>query len=50
MNIARRPNDNVWKFSIYKLEKKSSIIILDLTKFGQRVLFDFFMGGGVTFF
>lgn len=32
-----------------QIRKKSNIIILDLTKFGQRVLFDFFMGG-VTFF
>lgn len=29
-----------------QIRKKSNIIILDLTKFGQRVLFDFFMGGG----
>lgn len=33
-----------------QIRKKSNIIILDLTKFGQRVLFDFFMGGGMTFF
>lgn len=32
-----------------QIRKKSNIIILDLTKFGQRVLFDFFMGGGDIF-